>query len=71
MIEFQMMTNAVFFGAVPALIALYMLKLNRRNKKVPSVHFIKDLISDNKGSSLLKSSLRICSFFSKSSFSRF
>ncbi len=54
MIEFQMMTNAVFFGAVPALIALYMLKLNRRNKKVPSVHFIKDLISDNKGSSLFK-----------------
>ncbi len=54
MIEFQMMTNAVFFGAVPALIALYMLKLNRRNKKIPSVHFIKDLISDNKGSSLFK-----------------
>jgi hypothetical protein len=54
MIEFQMISNAVFFGAVPVLAALYMLKLNRRNKKIPSVYFIKDLVSDNKGSSLFK-----------------
>jgi hypothetical protein len=49
-----MLSNAVFFAAVPALAALYMLKLNRRNKKIPSLYFIKKLISDNKGSSLFK-----------------
>ena len=54
MIEFQMLSNAVFFAAVPALAALYMLKLNRRNKKMPSLYFIRKLISDNKGSSLFK-----------------
>lgn len=54
MIEFQMLSNAVFFAAVPALAALYMLKLNRRNKKIPNLYFIKKLISDNKGSSLFK-----------------
>ena len=44
----------MFFGSIPVLVALYMLKLNRRNKKVPSVHFIKKLISDNRGSSLFR-----------------
>lgn len=54
MIEFQLLSNAAFFGAVPALVALYMLKLNRRKRRIPSVQFVKGLVSENRGSSLFK-----------------
>ncbi len=54
MIEFQIISNSVFFVTLPALAALYMLKLSRRSRKMPSVELIKGLISDNKGSSLFK-----------------
>lgn len=54
MIEFQSLANSIFAVSVPVLVALYMLKLNRKTVKVPNVAFLKMIVSENRGSSLFK-----------------
>lgn len=54
MLEFQTFANSIFLISIPVLVTLYMLKLKRQNRKFPNVYFLKQIVSESRGSSLLK-----------------